>query len=133
MHRTMKTRLLAASIAASLLMSLASAPADPTGTETELKDLVAKIQEKLQAGKKTEADLADELKGFDALLAKHKDEKTDDVAQILFMKAMLYMEVLDNPEKGADLIKQLKRDFPDTKPGQRADEMLDSLKKREEA
>jgi len=129
----MKINLVIAGIAASLLVSSSGAFAESAGTDSELKDLVTKIQEKLQAGKKTEADLSEELKGFDTLLAKHKGEKTDDVAQILFMKAMLYMEVLDNPEKGADLVKQLKREFPDTKPGQRADDMLDSMKKREES
>ena len=53
----------------------------------------------LQAGKKTEAELADDLKQFDALLAEHKGEKTDAVASILYMKAMLYAEVLDNPDE----------------------------------
>ena len=42
----------------------------------------------------------DELKEFDTLLAKHKDEKTDEVAQILMMEAMLYLQVFENTEKG---------------------------------
>ena len=67
---------------------------------------------------------APELKEFDALLAKHKGEKTDEVAQILFMEAMLYLQVLDNTDKGDELIEQLQRDFPDTKPAQNADKML---------
>ena len=73
------------------------------------------------------------MKEFDALLAKHKGEKTDDVAQILLMEAMLYLQVLDNNEKGAELIKQLQRDFPDTKPAENADKILASMKKQEEA
>jgi len=41
-----------------------------------------------QGGKKSEQDLAPYLKRFDDPAAKHKDEKTDDVARIQYMKAM---------------------------------------------
>ena len=34
------------------------------------------------------------MKEFDVLLAKYKDQKTDDVAQILYMEALLYQQVL---------------------------------------
>ena len=73
------------------------------------------------------------LKSFDALIAKHKSEKTDEVAQIVFMKAMLYLQVFENTEKGTEMLKQIKRDFPDTKPGQNVDNMLASLQQQEEA
>jgi len=110
------------------------APAPAAGdARQELQQLVGKINGQLQAGKHTEADLAGELQEFDVLLAEHKAEKTDDVAQILLMKAMLYVEVLNNPAKGAELIRQLKADFPDTKQGQDADKMLTALARQEEA
>ena len=64
------------------------------------------------------------------MLAKHKGEKTDDIAQILIMKAMLYLQVLDNTDKGVELIKQVQRDYPETKPAQNADKVLASIKKR---
>jgi thiol-disulfide isomerase/thioredoxin len=80
----------------------------------ELKELVVKIKTDLQAGKKTEAELANDLKQFDVLLAEHKGEKTDAVARILYMKAMLYAQVLDNQAKADQLIKQLKSDFSGT-------------------
>ena len=67
------------------------------------------------------------------MLAKHKDEKTDDVANILFMKAMLYFQVLDNTDKGVELVQQVKRDFPETKQGKNADEVLKSFKQQEES
>jgi hypothetical protein len=35
------------------------------------------------------------------LLAEHAGEKTEEVAQILFMKATLYTEVLDNRSRGS--------------------------------
>lgn len=113
----MKIKLLSALLIAAglLLPRLASAADEPTTAAKELKDVIQKVQAKLKAGDKTEAALADELKEFDALLAKHKGEKTDDVAQILMMKAMLYSQVLENEEKGKELLEQLKKEFPDSK------------------
>jgi peroxiredoxin len=81
---------------------------------TELHALVAKVKADVAAGKRTEGQLADDLKQFDALLAEHKGEKTDAVAQILFMKAMLYHEVLNDDAKAKELLSQLKTDFNDT-------------------
>src|ERR1041385_3403396 len=118
----MKTKLTALIAGGCLLLSLAAATAAETSSvQDDLKGLVTKIKAKLQEGKTTEAELAPELKEFDTLLAKHKDEKTDEVAQILFMKAQLYLEVLDNTEKGVALVKQLKTDFPQTQLGKNAD------------
>lgn len=112
-----------------------AAPAAPalSPVASEMKEVVTKVQTKLREGKKTEADLEAELKEFDAILAKHKDEKTDDVAQVLYMKAMLYMQVFENDEKGAELIAQLKKDFPETKPGKNADKVLENMEKQKEA
>ena len=107
--------------------------AEAAGAQEELKDLITKVQDKLKEGKKTDADLADELKSFDELLAKHKGEKTDDVAQILYMKAMLYLQVLDNTDKALAAADQLKRDFPETKQGQNAGKMIESIKEQEAA
>jgi thiol-disulfide isomerase/thioredoxin len=92
--------------------------------------LVAQVQAKLRDGKQSESDFTAELKSFDNLLAKHKSEKTDAVAQILMLKAMLYLQVFDNPEKGAEFIRQVKRDFPHTQTGQRADQALASIEKQ---
>ncbi len=104
--------------------------ADTNAAATDLKALVTKVNAKLQGGKKTEVDLAPELKEFDALLAKYKGEKTDDVAQIQLMEAMLYLQVFNNTDKGVEMIKQLKTDYPGTKPAQNADRILDSVKQQ---
>jgi peroxiredoxin len=106
---------------------------EQTAAQKELSALVAKIQEKIRDGQKTEKDLAAELKEFDALLDKHKGEKTDDVAQILVMKAMLYTQVIDDTEKGLALLQQLKKDFPDTTQGKRADQQIAGIEKGEAA
>jgi thiol-disulfide isomerase/thioredoxin len=129
----MKIKLFAFLSAASLLLSgQRGFTAETSDAAAELKDLIVKIQAGMKEGKKTEAALADELKAFDTLLAKHKGEKTDEVANILFMEAMLYLQVFDDTDKGVALIQRVKREFPDTKSGKGADQMLESIKKQEE-
>lgn len=129
----MKLRILSALLLSLSLLNQHALAAEPPTAATELKDLVAKVNSKLEQNKKTEKDLAPELAEFDALLAKHKGEKTDDTAQILLMQAMLYLQVLDNEDKGLQLIKQLQSDYPGTKPAQNADKILASRKKQAEA
>jgi peroxiredoxin len=113
---TTRWALLAGLMAAALLICLpcVSRAAEKGDASAELDALVAKIKAKLHAGKTNEADFADNLKEFDALLAEHKDEKTDAVAHILLMKAQLYKEVFDKPDQAAVLTRQLQSDFPDT-------------------
>jgi peroxiredoxin len=98
--------------------------------KAQLQELVGKVRAKVGKDKVTEETMAPELKQFDALLAEHKGEKTDAVAQILLMKAMLYAQVLDNMEKATELVKQLKTDFPETEPGKKADGILESFTKQ---
>jgi peroxiredoxin len=128
----MKNRLIATLALTSLLCWLWPAVGQDASTAaSELKALVTKVQDKLRDGKKTDAELAPELKAFDELIAKHKDEKTDDTAQIVLMKAMLYLQILDNTDKGLELVQQLKQDYPDTKPGKSADAIVANLKQQE--
>jgi thiol-disulfide isomerase/thioredoxin len=94
--------------------------------KTELKALVSTINTDIAAGKRTENALADEVRQFDVLLAEHKGEKTDDVAQILYLKAMLYGEVFHDEAKAEELETQLKTDFKDT-------EFVAALEKHEAA
>jgi peroxiredoxin len=111
----MKTRFTLALLTA-LTLTLAPAwSADPEpDPEAQLAELVGKVRAKLQGGEVTEAALADELKEFDALLEQHREKKKDDVAQILLMKAMLYVQVLEDSEKGVKFLEQLAADFPDS-------------------
>ncbi len=112
----MKTKLLAALLIFALSLSLQTlVAAEKSAASAELDALIAKIRTKLSAGQKTKADLAPELREFDDLLAKHKDEKTDDVAQILLMKGVVYQQVLNDQAKGDALMEQLQKDFPDSK------------------
>lgn len=107
--------------------------AEKNDAKAQLEELIGAIQSKLKDGQPTEKDLAKELKHFDTLVAEHHGEKTDDVAQILFMKALLYLQVLDNTEKGAEIFKQLKSDFPESGPSKRADEVIAGIEKQKES
>jgi thiol-disulfide isomerase/thioredoxin len=130
----MKRIFLAASLAASLLVSGQSgAVAATNDVSTDLGVLRMKVNNRLKAGKDTENDLTNELQEFDALLAKYQSRKTDEVAEILYMKAMLYLQVLGDNEKAGALIQQLKREYPDTRFGKTADQLMASLKKQEQA
>jgi len=127
----MKTRLLTVLAVLSLLLTTSGGLAAEQGSVAdELKALVAKVNAKVKEGKKTQTDLAPELEAFDTLLAKHKDEKTDDMAQILFMKAALYQQVLKDTAKGDALMAQLKRDFPDSEPVKRMKQQEEAKKLR---
>jgi len=99
-------------------------------TQVELDALVQKIQAKITAGKNTEADFTGELKGFDQLIAEQNGDKTDEAARIVYMKAMLYVQVFGEIDKGEQIIKEIKTDYPDTKIGKQAGDILASLDQR---
>lgn len=135
----MKKSLLIAGLVAAVLLpgrhamaaATAATPAQKTTPElspvlTELRQIVSTAQAKIKENKKTEADLAEELKAFDALIAKHKGEKSDDLAQVVYMKAMLYKQVIGDEAKADAVVATLKKDFPDSR-------VVDGLKKQEAA
>lgn len=108
----------------------AAAPAAEAPVTTEFRALFEKITAKLKSGPQTEADLAEELKGFDVILAKYAGQKTDEVAMVAVMKARLYLEVLENTEKGIAILKQVKIDFPGTKVAERIDGLITQLEQQ---
>ncbi|HEX5219280.1 MAG TPA: redoxin family protein, partial [Verrucomicrobiae bacterium] len=98
----------------------------------DLRTLIGKIQPKIKGNAKvTEADLAAEIKEFDALLEKYKGDKSDDVAQILVMKSTLYSSVLGDEKKGAEVMEQLVRDFPDSEATVRMKRQAEAKKRRD--
>jgi thiol-disulfide isomerase/thioredoxin len=131
----MKLNRFRALLLAVIFLAPAVLPAQPAtnGVSAELRGLVQQVRTKIAAGKNTEKDFAPELQAFDALLARHAGENNDGMAQVLYMEAMLYIEVLNDPAKGKVLMNKLKNDYPDTKLGKDADRILQSLEKRAEA
>jgi peroxiredoxin len=110
-----------------------AAAADTNAASTELSALVAKVKDRLQDGKRTEAELAAELKELDVLIEKHKGDKSDAAAEITLMKAILYVEVLEKSDEGLKLVQQVKQDYPDTKAGKNADLVLKGLQQQIQA
>jgi thiol-disulfide isomerase/thioredoxin len=101
--------------------------------DPELQAIFQNVQDKLKAGKNTEADLANCLADFDRLLAKHAGNKSETAAQILYIKAMLYLQVLNNPDQSKVFLTQLKTDYPETQPGKKAEHTLQMIEKQSEA
>jgi peroxiredoxin len=114
-------------------LCLRTLAADPSPVADEIKAIVMDVQKAAGEGKKSEQDLAPFLKRFDDLAAQHKDEKTDDVARIHYMKAILYLQLIDEPEKAVKILEQVKKDYPETKTGKQVDSVLASIEKQNKA
>jgi thiol-disulfide isomerase/thioredoxin len=107
-----------------------AAAANPAG---ELQAIVASVQGKMKAGKGTAAGLAEELAAFEALRTKYRGQKTEEVADIHFMQATLYSQVLNDSDTAKKLLEQLKTDFPGTKAAASVDRALSSLERAAQA
>ncbi len=130
----MKIKVLQLACVIGLLLSGTRAfTAEKADIKVELERLVGKVQTKLREGNTSEKDLAEDLKSFDALVAAHSGEKTDDVAQVLLMKALLYVQVIEDTEKGVAILKQIKKDYPETKVGQKVDSIMEGMTRQAEA
>ena len=99
----------------------------------QLQALVEKVREKLKSGDTTEANFVKELKEFDNLIANNPKADPDVLAQVELLKAMLYLQVFDETDKGTELLKKIKTDYPTSKIASRVDMMLDQISKQGEA
>jgi len=104
-----------------------TAESEATGPQADLQQLVDKVKAKIQQNEASEAALATELAEFDVLLKKYSDQKTDEVAQILLMKAMLYAQVFENEETATQLLNQLKTDYAETRVADQVDRILEGM------
>lgn len=116
-----------AALAAALLAAIPAFAADEPDPHAELKALVGRINDKLQGSPKSEEELAPELEEFDKLLASFKEGEEDAAAQATLMKGMLYIQVFQQPGKGAEIIKSLKTKYPTSKEAGAADKILASI------
>jgi thiol-disulfide isomerase/thioredoxin len=131
----MKFRSLLAALLSGFLVlaaARAQAPVAPSPAITEMQAIITKVKAKLQAGEVTPASLAPEIAEFDALLAKYP-EKSEDTAQVALMKAMLYLQVLEDEDKGIELLKALARDYPGTKPAANVERVLAQIESQKHA
>lgn len=137
----MKIRLLVSSLSLLLAASGAAVAQTPpaalaaksaTDVTTALRGIVERTNAKIREGKTTEAGLAEELKAFDTLLAAHAGQKTDAVAQVLLIKASLYMQIIEDLDKASAILEQVKKDFPGTRPAAEAEQVLQGMEAQRE-
>ena len=93
----------------------------------ELQKMQQEVLDKAHAGKTNEADYADELKSLDAMIASKKDAKTDEAVQFTYMKAMLYLEVIKDTDKGADIMRQIITNYPNTSYSESATKIVEQI------
>ncbi len=116
------------------LSSIFAQPLRPeSGPSADLIALFQKIQSRLQNGAITEEALSTEIQEFDSLLEKYRDDKSDEVAEILYMKMALFGEVFDNSEKAIALGRQLEAEFPGTAPAAAAARVIAAMEQRAKA
>jgi thiol-disulfide isomerase/thioredoxin len=130
----MKLKLILAGTVAALLATtppVFAQTADTATTTNGITLLVTKIRADLQAGKTTEPELADDLKQFDVLLAAENGQPTEMGAHILFMKAMLYVQILNNPAKAKTILAEIKTNYPKTTFAAQTDEALAMIADKE--
>jgi thiol-disulfide isomerase/thioredoxin len=124
-------------LAAACLFIHAGLKAQSTNSEvplqTQLRQLHDQIQAKYDAGKRDEADYADELKTLDTLIASKKDAKTDEAVQFTYMKAILYLEVMQNYDKGGDIMRQIVTNYPNTPYSESASNLVAKISKIKES
>jgi thiol-disulfide isomerase/thioredoxin len=102
---------------------------------TDLQALIGQIKAKMgTTGEKTDpSQLTAELGQFEALIAKHADAKSEDKASVLWMKAMLYLQVFEDFDQGAAVVRKIKAEYPGSTFGLKADEILGAIAKQKEA
>lgn len=100
-------------------------------TASGFPELVHKIQAKIAAGKTNAADFQGDLGEFNRLLARQNGARTEAAAQILFMKGMLYIEILHQDDQGRALLEQVKNDYTNTSFAKQAEENLSTLAQEE--
>ena len=103
----------------------------PLDVETAV--LLEKIKAKASTGAVTEAALADELKTFDRLLAEHKGDKSDAVAQVLILKAVVYLQLIGDLDKAEAAFRQLKTEMPESSQAKEVDQALEAIAKQKAA
>lgn len=109
------------------------AAAQTNDVNTQLKNVADKVRAKAVAWKMPEAELAPELEELDAIYLQHKGENPEDLANVLRLKATVYWSVVDNTEKGIAVIRQIKKDYPNTTVGRDADSIIHSIQQAEES
>ena len=101
--------------------------------EQQLAAIAKQVTAKLDAGVHAEAELAGELGQLDTLFAVNKGGPDETVADILMMKAQIYVDVIEEPEKAVALFKRFKADFPASPLAKEVDNAIKAIEQQAEA
>ena len=99
----------------------------------EVKALMEKASVKIQAGANTEQQLAPEIAELDKLIKAHLNEKTDEAAELVMVKVMLYLQVLHDCEKALVALDKLKLNFPQSTQAAQVDSIIAQIRQMEKA
>lgn len=107
----------------------APAPAEKSPILVDLERLVNTISGKLKEaqGNIPPAQLAGEMAQFDAIVAKYPQAKPEERAGVLWAKALLYLQVFEDYEQGAAIVRRFKTEFPGTEFAAKSDEILAAI------
>ena len=111
-----------------MFIGVSDLSAQQSDAQQDLQQLIEAVKVKIQGGAQDAEGLADELAQFDALLLKYADNRSDDVAEILFMKAMLYVQLLKDPDTAIALMEKLQVEFPESEQAKKSDKVIQSIK-----
>ncbi|MFT3828562.1 MAG: TlpA disulfide reductase family protein [Opitutaceae bacterium] len=113
----------------------AIAPAEKSPLMADLEKLVGEIRAKLEAaqGNLPPAQLATELAQFESLIAKYPDAKIEERAGVLWAKALLVLQVFEDYDQGAAIVKRFKTEFPGTEFATKSDEILAAIEQDRKA
>lgn len=112
-----------------------AAPAEKLPIYADLEALIGQIKAKIgDTGEKIElTQLTAELAQFEAIIAKYPAASQEDKAGVLWMKTMLFLQVFEDFDQGAAVVRKIKADYPTTKFGAKADEILAAIAKDKQA
>lgn len=121
----------------SLLLTHAVAQEAAAAALSTVAEAVAAIDKtaegKMRANKNQAADYADEFAAYDALLAKHKGENTDALAEAALSKAEIFLMAIEDMDAAKQILVALQTDFPGTKSAAKVGRMLDYIERTTKA
>lgn len=109
----------------------AAAPAEKPAIFADLETLIGVIRGKVEAaaGEITPAELKDEMSQFDSIIAKYPDAKPEERAGVLWAKALLCLQVFEDYDQCAAIVRSFKTDYPGTEFAMKADTILAEVEK----
>jgi len=113
-----------------LPLSVGMAADEAPSVKGELDALVAEISGKIAAGVRTEEALADDIKRFDELYAKYASEKSEDVARVLMMKALLYVEVFRDTDAAMPIFEKIVEEQPESEAAAKVRPFVEKMRAR---